>query len=181
MPDRVAECAGPSGTPVSVPEPTATEHCSPPVTILSDAPALFPLGTTKVIFTANDNAGNQSKTETNVTVQDTTPPAVMCNSPATIVPPDAPVSFAATADDICQGAVTTAITDFDCFKFTKKGKRIDKTEACVISLDGGTITVEESGGVGNNITWTAVATDASGNSTTKACSLVVENPGKGTS
>ena len=64
-----------------------------------------------------------------------------CNSPATIIPPDAPISFTATATDICAGDLVPEITEFDCFKFTKKGKRIDKTESCVVAIDGDTIAV----------------------------------------
>jgi ribosomal protein S17 len=71
------------------------------------------------------------------------------------------------------------ITEFDCFKFTKKGKRIDKTESCMVAIDGDVVTIEDSGGVGDNITWTVVVSDGSGNTTAQTCVVTVENPGKG--
>ena len=63
--------------------------------------------------------------------------------------------------------------------FTKKGKRIDKTESCVVSIDGDEITILDSGGVGDIITWTVVATDSSGNQSSTDCEITVENPGQG--
>jgi len=83
-----------------------------------------------------------------------------CNAPETIFAPDAPISFTATAtntDDV-------VITGFDCLRVTKKGKDVDKKESCVVAIDpSDTITILDSGGVGNQITWTVEATDAAGN------------------
>lgn len=178
--DKTAECSSPSGTPVDLMgPPTVSDICDANVAFLNDAPALFPLGITTVTWTATDDDGNQATDTQGVTIENTTLPVVMCNNPLTIVPPDTPISFTATATDQCQGDLTPVTTEFDCFKFTKKGKRIDKTSSCAVSIDGDTVTIEDSGGVGDNITWTVVATDNSGNVTTEICSLVVENPGKG--
>jgi hypothetical protein len=135
------------------------------------------LGVTIVTLSATDAAGNSSSCDVAITVVDTTLPTVSCNAQATIVPPDAPISFTATATDNC--GVSVEIVDFDCFAFTKKGKRIDKTESCVIEIDGGTVTIVDSGGVGTTIEWTVVATDSSGNTSTVTCTTVVENPGGG--
>ena len=114
-----------------------------------------------------------------VTIEDTLPPEIECNSAATIVPPDAPISFTATAVDQCAGPLEPVITSFDCFKFTKKGKRIDKTNSCVVALDGDTVTILDSGGVDDHIEWTVEADDGNGNVQTKTCALLVVNPGKG--
>ena len=109
---------------------------------------------------------------------DTTPPATpQCNAPATIVPPDAPISFTATSTDNC-GSVSTEIRGFSCVKLTKKNRLVDKTESCEVSIDGDTITIIDSGGVGDQISWTAAATDLSGNETDTTCELNVVNPGK---
>jgi hypothetical protein len=177
--DVTAECESPDGTAVDLGIPIVSDLCDADVDVVKDAPLLFPLGSSIVNWTATDDAGNQTMDTQEVTIVDTIPPDVMCNSPSTIVPPDAPISFIVTATDQCEGDIIPEITDFDCFKYTKKGKRIDKTTSCVVVIVGDTVSIIDSGGVGDNITWTVVATDASGNTTSMDCSLVVENPGKG--
>lgn len=177
--DVTAECESPDGTAVDLGMPIVSDLCDAAIDVTNDAPALFPLGSTTVNWTATDDAGNQTTDNQNVTVEDTTPPVVECNNPPTIVPPDAPISFAATAVDQCEGELIPEITAYDCFKFTKKGKRVDKTESCEVDIAGDTITIMDSGGVEDNIIWTVEATDGSGNTTSVECSLVVENPGKG--
>ena len=92
-------------------------------------------------------------------------------------PPDAPISFKATATDNCDVSLVE-ITQYDCYKYTKKGKRIDKTESCVVEVADDTITILNSGGVDNHITWTITATDGSGNTTETDCEILVVNPGK---
>ena len=174
--DTVAECTAPTGTPVDIGIPTVSDLCDTNVDVSDDAPALFPLGSTDVTWTATDDSGNQTVDIQSITIEDTTPPAVMCNSPATIVPTDVPISFTATAADICEGDLTPVITEFDCFKLTKKGKRIDKTDSCVVSIVGDTITISNSGGVDDHITWKAEATDGSGNVGMVECEVIVEKP-----
>ena len=175
-PDVTAECASPAGTPVDLGEPLVGDFCDPDPLVENDAPALFPLGTTPVAWSVTDDDGNVSAAIQEVLIEDTTPPAVFCNAPPTIIPPDAPISFAAAAEDVCEGPLTPVITDYDCFKVTKKGKVIDKTESCVVSFVGDTITIADSGGVGTRITWTAEATDGSGNTTQVECGVDVVRP-----
>jgi N-acetylneuraminic acid mutarotase len=125
----------------------------------------------------NGTEGNDSDNTTvfeNVAVTVETPLEIQCNSPATIVPPDAPISFTATATDTYGSMVPAMIIGVDCFKFTEKGKRIDKTESCVVSKNKDTVTISDSGGVGDHITWTVTA----GNNN-DTCEVVVVNPGKG--
>jgi hypothetical protein len=137
------------------------------------------IGSFTVNLTVDDGHGAQDTCEASVTVEDTAPPGIDCNAPGTITPSNAPVSFTATATDVCDGAQSVEVTGFDCFKFTKKGKRIDKTESCVIEMDGDTVTILDTGGVGDNITWTVVATDSSGNTGEFTCAVVIVNPGNG--
>jgi len=59
------------------------------------------------------------------------------------------------------------------------GRTVDKKQSCGIQLNGGTITIHDSGGVGDSIGWTVVATDGSGNSAETACQLEVVNPAQG--
>lgn len=143
-----------------------------------DPPGPYGLGTTEVTLTATDPGGLSDTCQATVTVTDEAAPVIACNAPAQIVPPDAPISFTATASDAC-GAATAEVVAYDCFKHTKKGKRIDKTGSCVVALDGATVTIADGGGVGTTIEWLVAAEDGSGNAIEMTCSLVVANPGGG--
>ena len=66
---------------------------------------------------------------------------------------------------------------YDCYTFTKKGKRIDKRDSCVVSFGGATVTISDSGGVGDIIQWTVSSHDVSGNSVQATCTVNVLNPG----
>ncbi len=139
-------------------------------------PRPYSLGDTGVTLTVTDDGGLADSCAATVTVVDATPPVLQCNTPATIVPPDAPISFTATATDAC-GAVTVEVTAYDCYKFTKKGKRIDKTGSCAVQLAGDTTSILDSGGVGTTIEWSVTATDGGGNEVTETCTTDVVNPG----
>jgi hypothetical protein len=132
-----------------------------------------------VFLTVTDSGGLSDSSSSTVTIVDTTFPSVSCNAPSTITPPDAPISFMATATDDCDSDPSVQVMNPDCYKFTKKGRRVDKTESCVVQVSGDTIHILDSGGVGDTITWTAQATDGCGNSTTIPCVIEVVNPAKG--
>jgi hypothetical protein len=149
-----------------------------PLTLAQSPAEPYPLGDTQVQLTATDPQGLSDSCSAKVTVVDQEPPQLLCNAPATIVPPDAEISFTATATDNCS-VITPVVTAYDCFTFTKKGRRIDKTKSCVVSFVDDTVTISDSGGVGNNIEWTITADDGNGNMMTETCSLTIENPGKG--
>ena len=129
-------------------------------------------------LTVEDALGLADTCAATVTVEDHAAPAIQCNAPPTITPPDAPISFTATATDNCSVA-SVQVDSFECFKHTKKGKKIDKGESCVVSTDGATVTISDSGGVDDNIVWKVTAVDGSGNSITQSCTVVVANPGHG--
>ena len=174
--DITAECSSPDGTPVDLGDPVVSDICDASVDVANDAPALFPVGITPVLWTATDDSSNQSFDGQDVTVEDTIPPTIHCNAPATIIPPDAPISFTATAEDICDAAPFVEIVSYDCFAFTKKGKRIDKTDSCVVTFEGTGITVLDSGGVGDHITWTVQAVDMYDNPSEETCEVLVIRP-----
>jgi subtilisin family serine protease len=175
-PDIVAECTSPDGTPVDLGDPIVSDICDASVDVANDAPPLFPIGTTPVLWTATDDSGNQSFDGQDVSVQDTTPPTIYCNAPPTITPPDAPITFTATAEDICDTAPVAEIVAYDCFALTKKGKRIDKTDSCIVTFEGVDITILDTGGVDDHITWTVEAYDMYGNMSEETCEVVVVNP-----
>jgi hypothetical protein len=77
------EQAGASGTPAThatiaafLSGATATDDTDPAPVITNNAPAMFPPGTTPVIFRATDASGNHAECTSNVTVLDTTPPQI---------------------------------------------------------------------------------------------------------
>lgn len=75
---------------------------------------------------------------------------ICCNSPETITPPDAPVSFTATDSD--NGSVSeVAVTSHDCYWYNPAEKRGDKTNSCVAGFAGEAITIYDTGGVNDNI------------------------------
>lgn len=148
-----------------------------PITIEASPVCPYPLGDTEVTLTVTDDEGLSDQCVGTVTVLDETPPSASCNAPETITPPDAPICFTATADDNCGAEV--AVTGYDCWMFNGAGKRVDKTESCVVQVEGDTICILDSGGVGDNIGWTVLASDDAGNLTQIECGLTVENPGGG--
>ena len=145
--------------------------------IVEEAPTgPYGLGDTNVDLTITDGLGLSDSCSATVTVLDVTPPTLSCNTPATIVPPDAPIAFTATAEDNCQAEAPT-ITSFRCYKFTKKGKLIDKGESCEVSIAGDTLLIDDVGGVGTTIEWQVLVSDGSGNMVAEVCSVEVANPG----
>jgi len=135
-----------------------------------------PTGSKSVGLTVTDDEGNGVACSSDVTVVDTTVSVIDCGAPATITPIDAPISFTATADDVCEGPLAPVVIDYSCYKLTKKGKVIDKWPSCVVSFAGDTVTVADSGGVGTRIEWTAQAVDGSGNISTAYCGVDVVKP-----
>jgi len=145
------------------------------LTITSDPACPYSLGDTGVTLTVSDGFNPVAQCAATVSVVDTTPPVVACNAPATIVPPDAPIAFTATAADNC-GPVSVEVQGYDCWAINGAGKLIDKTESCVVAFAGDTLTINDSGGVGDHITWTVVATDGAGNQSTATCEVEVLKP-----
>jgi hypothetical protein len=146
------------------------------LTLTQDPAGPYALGATLVTLTATDPLGESSSCSATVTVVDATPPVVSCNAPPSITPPQAPISFTASATDAC-GTATATVQSYDCFTFTNKGKRIDKRDSCVVGFGGATVTISDSGGVGDIIQWTVSAQDGSGNSVQTTCTVTVLNPG----
>jgi hypothetical protein len=174
--DVTAECTSPDGTPVNLGTPIVGDACDAAPSISNDAPSLFPLGTTTVNWIATDADDNQGQDTQSVLVEDTTPPVIDCGAPATITPPKAPVSFTATAEDVCMGPMTPEILGYGCYKMTKKGRVIIKQQSCVVSFAGDTLTISDSGGVDARIVWTVRVADGNGNTTTTSCGVSVVRP-----
>jgi len=129
-------------------------------------------------WTVIDDNKNSSSCMQTIDVVDTEPPVVQCNAPNTIKPTNAPVSFIASATDNCDSENPPAtITTYQC-KVINKGKIVDKSESCVVNIAGNKITILNTGGVANNISWTVTAVDDCGNSSQKICSVEIVSPRK---
>lgn len=140
--DVTAEATGVTSA-VSIGSATADDHY--PVTLVNDAPAAFPLGTTEVTWTATDSSGNEATAVQAVTVVDTTPPELTA-------PPDVAVEATALSTPVDIGIATAS----DIF-----GVTISNDAPAGYGL--GTTTV----------TWTAI--DDSGNSATATQTVVVSD------
>ncbi len=106
--DITAEATGPSGAVVNF-TASANDNLdpSPTMSCTSASGSTFLLGTTLVTCTATDDAGNSRPGSFNITVQDTTPPALSLPLNMTVEatgPSGAVVSFSATATDLVDGA-----------------------------------------------------------------------------
>ena len=145
--DVTVEQATAAGTVVPL-TATATDICDadPMITSSGDL-AIYPLGSTTVTFTAEDDSGNTASCTTTVTVVDTTDPVITCPADVTVEQATAAgtvVSLTVTATDICDASPT-----------------ITSDELAIYLL--GTTTV------------TFTATDDSGNSATCTTTVTVED------
>jgi M6 family metalloprotease-like protein len=156
---------------------TATDECSPSLAIsFTDliTPGTCPAEETIArTWMATDTAGNQSSCLQIIDVVDTTAPVITCNNPATITPKDPPVSFTATAVDNCDDDPLVEITGYTCTFTTKKGNVINKDQSCIVAFAGDTLTIDDSGGIDDHISWTVQATDCTGNQIIQECSTDV--------
>jgi N-acetylneuraminic acid mutarotase len=133
-PDTTAEATG-LQTVVAIGSATATDNVGV-VSLTSNAPATFPIGTTVVTWTARDAAGNTGTAIQKVTVRDTTPPVI---------------SGAATASPNANGWYST--NPIVHFTATDNGSGVDAvTPDVVLSTEGASQSV------------TGTATDRAGNS-----------------
>ena len=138
-------------TAVALGTPVVTDNCTPPfsVTITNDAPAVYPVGSTNVTWTATDSDGNVGTCTQVVIVEDTEAPTIIC-------PVDVIVS---NTTGICAASgvsLGSPVTNDNC------GVILVTNDAPAIFTIGST-----------TVTWTAV--DAAGNSSTCAQIVTVED------
>ena len=139
--------------------------------------SVFALGTTPYSATVADASGNIAGCSSTVTVVDNTPPDIDCNTDGIHVRPGVSSSFRATATDACSVA-SLEVTSYDCWQVSKNGKKVDKTNDCVVSFSGADLNIEYPSGVGTIIGWQVEATDGSGNVQTASCEVETQNPSR---
>ncbi|MCK9323805.1 MAG: HYR domain-containing protein, partial [Candidatus Methanomethylophilaceae archaeon] len=82
---------------------TATDNCDTDLTIINNAPAEFPIGTTTVIWTVTDNSGNATTCEQLVVVEDDEDPVISaCAADVNVGTDDG----TCTATNVALGTVT---------------------------------------------------------------------------
>jgi hypothetical protein len=187
--DQTIECTSPSGAAfvldgsqssdpdgdIRVVSWRADGRVGPEVGFASQLPGTLGVGQSRTfVLRVIDGFGQADEDPVTAAVVDTTPPDVVCNVPTTIPPPNKPLSFKATATDVCTaGTVVPQLVDLECFKLNAKGEKIDKTKTCKTALQGATATISPPQGVGQHIAWTARAFDGSGNVGTTHCEVEV--------
>jgi hypothetical protein len=173
-PDVTAECTSPAGTAVDIGTPT--DLCDPSVTFSNDAPALFPLGMTPVMWTATDASGNTAMGTQKVTVVDTTPPVLtVVATPDILWPPNHTlrnVHVAVTATDACDAAPVVrleSITSSEADAGTGPHDRPHDIQKATFGTDDRFFRLRAEHGLGGmrEYTITYSATDTSGNTTTR--------------
>ncbi|MDD1708028.1 MAG: HYR domain-containing protein [Methanoregulaceae archaeon] len=186
-PDVTVEQTSADGTPV---DPTAliaiaTDICDASPDLIDDAPAVFPLGTTTVTFTATDDSGNVASGTMSVSVVDTTPPVISVSvTPDTLWPPNhkmVNIEASVRVSDICDSEpdiILVSITSDE--PDDANGIGDGETTADIQASNGGTehykfrLRAERAGDQDGRVyTITYQATDDSGNSATSSTTVLV--------
>ena len=137
------------------------------VSIGSDAPATYPVGTTTVTWTATDAAGNAGTATQTVTVVDTTPPTVTVPADLTVStsdPSGASVSYNASATDIVDGDLIPTCTPASGSLFP-------------LGTTAVTCSATDSAGNTGSATFTVTVEQTVADTTAPACSLQAVNQG----
>lgn len=162
------------GATVILTQPTATDNCAL-ASITNDAPDLFPIGTTTVIWIATDESGNTATSIQTVTITDTEAPIVNSNPSVTLCH-EASGNYnipVATATDNCNvNSVTYQITGATA----RNGNGLDASGN--FNVGSSTIIWTVTDNAGNNSTITTTVTINSKISASIADAYAVSPGGK---
>ncbi len=135
------------------------------------------LGSETYVVKLIDAAMQGDELAVTVSVVDTTAPTIDCGAPATITPPGTVYTFPATATDVCDDDLGAAeVLDYECFSINGAGHEVRRS--CKVEIDGDTLVVRSTAGVGDHVRWRVRSTDASGNETIQTCETIVAIPGQ---
>ncbi len=178
--DVVQECTSATGTPATLGVATASDQCDATPTITNNAPAVFPLGTSSVLWTATDDSGHQGTDSQLVTIQDTTPPVIasVTATPNSLWPPNhmmVPIAVAVSVADVCDATPSCHIKSVASNEPTNGtgdgNTNVDWVITGPLTLQ---LRAERAGNkTGRIYTITVECTDGSGNSSTKNVTVVV--------
>ncbi|MDE1813381.1 MAG: HYR domain-containing protein [Thaumarchaeota archaeon] len=110
--DVIQEATGPQ-TMVTLGIATANDVVDGSVTVTNNATTSYPVGITKIQYTATDLAGNTATAYQTVTITDTTPPTLTLPTQVTAQatgPSGATVTYTTSATDLVDGSVTPVCT-----------------------------------------------------------------------
>lgn len=179
-----AECTSPAGTFVDIGKPT--DLCDPNPSFTNNAPPLFLLGSTPVMWTATDKSGNTATGTQIVKVVDTTAPTLTLSvSPTILWPPNhrlVNIHAAITVSDICDPAPKVrlaSITSSEPDSGTGAHDVPNDIQGAAFGTDDRTfrLRAEHSPGGVRTYTITYVAEDKSGNTTTAQATVRVPKSG----
>jgi hypothetical protein len=166
---------------------TANDNCSPPTVVTSKASgSSFPVGTTTVVATATDAAGNSQSCSFTVTVKDATPPVITTNGQSIALwPPNHKYAtikvtdLVASAVDACDPGVnlgSVRIAGVTSDEPDNGGGDGNTINDIVIAADCKSVQLRSErmgGGNGRVYTITFKVTDASGNVSTATATVTV--------
>jgi len=178
--DIRAEQTSRAGTPVDLGTPVVSDICDAAPTVTNNAPDVFPLGETDVIWKAVDDSGNTATATQKVTIVDTTPPAISGEraDPGKLWPVNhkmVVVTVHATLTDICDAAPTYRITSVTCDEpVNGPGDGNTEPDWQITSDHAVKLRAERSGREqGRVYTVTIEAVDASGNTSSAGVTVTV--------
>jgi Big-like domain-containing protein len=177
--DVVAEATGPAGAPVSFSAFASNDVETVPATCLPGSGSTFAIAPTTVTCSATDPYGNTVGGQFNVTVRDTTPPAVTVSAhPMVLWPPNhqmVPIAVMARALDLVDPAPACLITSIASSE-PDNGPRDGNTAgdfAITGALTAALRAERAGGGPGRAYTIAVRCRDAAGNATTSTVAVVV--------
>jgi hypothetical protein len=190
-PDVEVECAAVEGTHVEIGAASANDQCDGALEATSDAPSLFPKGTTTVTWSAVDASGHTAHATQRVAVVDGTAPQFSIEvSPSQLWPPNhqfVPVTVTVHLADACDDAPVVrlvSVTSSEDARAAGSGS----TEVDIAGADIGTddreieLRAERSGNGGGRVyTLVYEAVDASGNRSVSSARVVVPPDRSGSS
>lgn len=148
---------------------------------VTSVPGPYSLGINSVTLTVEDSFGLRDTCVATVTVSDDEElgeDGIDCDADGVIAPCDTPEAYTPTYTKANGCPVSMDVTIVGC-KFCNGANKIVEKE-CLATTDGATMTIENSGGVGNHIIYSVSVTDSNDeHKASKACTICVETPDVG--